>query len=232
MQITDPFYTEKHIDHVKLVILDLDGTIADTIGSIRDGVNLTMKKYNMPERSYEEIRLAIGNGARELIRHSLPDGAARDEKLIDRALADYHEFYGQTYINCDHCYDGMIESLRAMKKKGYTIAVLSNKQDVYVKALVKALLPEELIACAAGQTDLPKKPDPTVPLMIAKKLGFSAEETAFVGDSEVDVKTALNAGMYAVGCAWGYRDRELLIRTGAHCILERAQELPLLFDKA
>lgn len=214
---------------IRLLILDLDGTIADTIGSIRDGVNLAMRKYGFPERSYEEVRLAIGNGARELIRRSMPAEAAEDAALVDRVFADYHRFYGETYLNCRVCYEGMAESLAELKTRGYTLAVLSNKQDVYVKGLVASLLPEGMISYAEGQTERPRKPDPTVPLEIAAMLGFSPEETAFIGDSEVDIMTAKNAGMLAVGCAWGYRGGEALLDAGAEVLLEYPLELSRLF---
>lgn len=211
-----------------LLIFDLDGTLADTIGGIRDGVNLAMEKYGFPLRSYEEIRLAIGNGARELIRRSMPKSAAADGDLVDRVFADYNQFYGDTYGNCQ-IYDGISEALSVLKERGYTLAVLSNKQDAFVKEMVSELFSEVLIAYAEGQTDRPKKPDPSVPLWIAQVLGFSPAETAFIGDSEVDIQTALNASIFAVGCSWGYRDRELLIRSGAHAIVDRAEELTELF---
>lgn len=214
---------------IRLLIFDLDGTLADTIDSIREGVNLAMRKYHFPERSYEEVRLAIGNGSRELIRLSMPADAAADGALVDRVLSDYNVFYGETYSHCRSCYDGMLESLLCLKERGYTLAVLSNKQDVYVKALVRELLPEGLISLAAGQTDLPKKPDPTVPWMMAERLGFSSAQTAFIGDSEVDVATARNACMMAVGCSWGYRDRAILSDSGADCLLDEPRELMDLF---
>ena len=223
--------TAKSPRAIRLLILDLDGTLADTIGSIRDGVNLAMNKYGYPERSYEEVREAIGNGARELIRRSMPAHLASDRELVDRVFSDYHAFYGQTYLNCKECYEGIPESLAALKEAGYTLAVLSNKQDVYVKGLCKALFPEGLISYAEGQTEKPKKPDPTVPLEIASMLGFTPEETAFLGDSEVDVQTGLNAGMLAIGCAWGYRDSALLLETGAHYLMEHPSEIADLFLK-
>ena len=214
---------------IRLLILDLDGTIADTIGSIRDGVNLAMEKYGFPPRSYEEVRRAIGNGARELIRLSVPAEKAVDAELVDRVFADYHRFYGETYLHCRSCYEGMLESLCELKERGYTLAVLSNKQDVYVKGLVAALIPEGLVSHAEGQTEKPKKPNPTVPLEIADRLGFSPEETAFIGDSEVDMMTAHNAGMLSVGCAWGYRGREALEEAKAEVILEHPGELCRVF---
>ena len=217
------------IDRVRLLILDLDGTLADTIGSIRDAVNLAMNQYGYPERNYEEVRVAIGNGARELIRLTMPAEESKDSALVDRVFADYHGFYGETYLHCDTCYEGIPESLAALKERGYTLAVLSNKEDGYVKDLVKVLLPEGMISHAEGQTEKPIKPNPTVPLEIAASLGFAPEETAFLGDSEVDVMTGRNAGMLAVGCAWGYRNAACLEEAGADVRLEKPSEIADLF---
>lgn len=220
---------KRELGSIRLLLLDLDGTLADTIESIREGVNLAMKKYGYPEKSYAEVRQAIGNGARELIRLSMPAEATADPAQVDRVFADYHAAYGTTYAHCTKCYDGIPESLGALREAGYTLAVLSNKQDIYVQELVKNLLPEGWIAIAMGQTDLPRKPDPTVPLMIAKELGFTPAETAFIGDSEVDVKTGQNAGMLTVACAWGYRDREDLEKAEPDCLLCEPKELQTLF---
>ena len=211
-----------------LIILDLDGTLADTIHGIRDGVNLALTKYGFPTRSYEEIRRAIGNGARELIRLSVPEAASHDAELVDRVYADYNRLYATT---CSHCriYDGMDGALTELCRRGYTLAVLSNKQDVYVKSMVAELFGSDRIVLAQGQTDLPRKPDPTVPLMIAEQLGFSPARTAFVGDSEVDVLTGKNAGMLSVACSWGYRDRELLKGSAPDALLDAPAELLDLF---
>lgn len=211
----------------KLIIFDLDGTIADTIYSIRDGVNLTMRKYGFPERTYEETRGAIGNGARELIRLSVPEEKRADAKLVDRVLADYDIFYGQTYDRVEGCYDGMESALRTLKARGYMLAVLSNKQDEYVKKIMDILFEKDFFADVRGQTELPRKPDPTVPLLMAKELGVLPEDCAFVGDSDVDVKTGKNASMTTVGCSWGYRPRELLV--GADFIADSSAELLEIF---
>lgn len=212
----------------KLLIFDLDGTIADTIYSIRDGVNLALELYGYPTRDYEQIRRAIGNGARELIRLSLPEECRGDEKTVDCVLADYDKLYALTYDRLDGCYDGMEESMRTLVERGYTLAILSNKQDTYVKKITELLFPDGIIAFAAGQVaGLPKKPDPTVPLDIARRFGMSAEECAFIGDSEVDVQTAKNAGMLSVACSWGYRPRASL--EGADAIIDAPTELCEIF---
>ena len=213
----------------KLLMLDLDGTIADTIWSIRDAVNLTLSHHGYPERSYEEIRCAIGNGARNLIRRSLPENVASDDATVARILAEYDVLYQQTYDHIDGCYEGMSDALHTLHDMGYTLAVLSNKQDAYVKKIVAHLFPDGIIAHAQGQTDLPIKPDPTVPLKIARALGISLEDAAFIGDSDVDIVTGKNAGMVTVGCAWGYRGRENLVAAGADYVIDHARELLNLF---
>ncbi len=216
-------------EKIRLIILDLDGTIADTLESIREGVNMAMNKYGYPPRSYEQVRAAVGNGARELIRRSMPAEAADDEALVTRVFDDYDIFYGETYHHCTECYGGIPEALATLLERGYTLAVLSNKQDTYVKKLITQLLPEGTVKIAMGQTELPKKPDPTVPLMIANELGFDARQTAFVGDSEVDIRTAQNSKMLSVGCSWGFREKEVLLRSGADIIIDTPTELTHIF---
>ena len=213
------------VTKIKLLIFDLDGTLADTLGSIREGVNMAMIKHGFPERSYDEVRSFIGNGARELIRRSMPDEAATDGKLVDEVFFDYDYFYGLTYAHCDECYEGIVGALSKFKESGYTISILSNKQDRYVKALAEILIPEGIVSLAMGQTDLPKKPDPAVPLMMARTLGFSPRETAFIGDSDVDIETARNAGMLSIGVSWGFRGRDELVDARPDFVVDNATEL-------
>lgn len=213
----------------KLLIFDLDGTIADTIWSIRDALNLALSLHGYDSRSYDEVRRAIGNGAYELVRKSLPDGAGEDRAEVLSVLADYDRLYGTTYSNVDGCYDGMMDTLISLKNKGYILAVLSNKQDAYVKKIVDLLFEDGFISYAQGQReDLPKKPDPTVPRMIAELFAVDTDDCAFIGDSEVDVLTAKNADMTAIGCSWGYRPAESL--TDADVIANDPRELDEIFE--
>ena len=213
---------------IKLLIFDLDGTLADTIWSIREAVNLAMVKNGYPERSYDEVRLAIGNGARKLISRSMPSDAAADESTLKKVYTEYEEYYDETYIHCTCCYDGMLEALIELKGRGYTVAVLSNKQDKYVKPLARSLAPN-IVSLAMGQTELPIKPDPTAPTFIARTLGFENGECAFIGDSEVDVETAKNAGMVSVACSWGYRSKELLASMSPDYLIDEPKALTEIF---
>ena len=209
----------------KLFIFDLDGTIVDTIESIRKAINMAMKGYGYPEKSYDEVRCAIGNGARELIRRCLPEEKRGDEAHVTEVLVRYESYYDVTYVHVNGCYSGVREAILGLRKEGNTLAVLSNKQDLYTKKIIDLLFPEQPFAFVQGQTDLPRKPDPTVPRMIIDQLGMSCENVFFVGDSEVDVLTAHNAGMTAVGCAWGYRGEEILRQSGADILLHHGEEI-------
>lgn len=215
-------------ENIKLLMFDLDGTIADTIWSIREAVNMTLEHFGKSQRSYDEIRKAIGNGAFALIRGSFPPDSS--DELVNEGLKYYDNVYEQTYTHIDGCYEGMSEAMHTLKERGYTLAILSNKQDMYVKKIAELLFPKGIISISMGQTELPKKPDPTVPLMIAKELGFKPSEAAFVGDSDVDIFTGKNAGMMTVGCSWGYRGRAVLEESGADVIIDKPSELERIFD--
>ena len=215
---------------IKLLIFDLDGTLADTLPAIRHAVNLVADKHGYPNKTYEEIRAAIGDGARALIRRSMPEEVVRDESALDRLLSEYDKMYGTTYMETDTMYAGMEDTLYELHRRGYIIAVLSNKQHRYVELIVKNMVREGVVASAIGQRrEYPTKPDPTVPLIMAESLLAEPAEVAFIGDSEVDVMTAKNAGMMSVGCDWGYRARDLLESHGADCVISRPEELLEIF---
>lgn len=205
---------------IKAVIFDLDGTLADTIEAIREGLNLTMREFGFPEHTYDEVRSYVNNGARELCRRAMPAGLQSDENKVDEVKALYDKMYEKTYFLTDRTYGGVVEALTTLKENGYRIAVLSNKQDEFVKKLCTELLPEGICDTCYGQSaKYPKKPDPTVPHLIAKELGVLPSECAFVGDSDVDIMTAKNAGMTSIGVSWGYRPAALLASLGADLIV-------------
>ena len=139
--------------------------------------------------------------------------------------------YKRTHLDTKVCYDGIEEALTTISKTGAKLAVLSNKQDEFVRGIVDQILPKGLISHAQGQTALPIKPDPTVPLMIAEKFGCKPEECAFVGDSDVDVKTGHNSGMFSVAVTWGYRDRECLLALSPDAVADKPSDLVDIFVK-
>ncbi|MBE6668285.1 MAG: HAD-IIIA family hydrolase [Ruminococcaceae bacterium] len=216
---------------IRLLIFDLDGTLADTMYGILDGVNMAMEKFGAPAHTYDEVRSYVGNGSRDLIKRALPKYMAENAELLEKAIKFYDgSCYPVTYKNRTDCYDGIIDALKELKERGYTLAVLSNKRDIFVRPMVSEMIPEGIISMAMGQRDdLPKKPDPAMAIYIAEKLGFEACETAFVGDSETDILTGQNAKMLTVGCSWGYRGEKILKEAGADVIIDGPSQLTELF---
>lgn len=215
---------------IKALIYDLDGTLADTLPSLCQAINMTMDHYGAPLRTCEDVRLAIGNGARMLVKRLLPDALANHEDKVTEALLYYNARYAETYTAAD-CYVGIQDAVTALCHRGYTSAVLSNKPDKYTVVLCRILFPENTFALTQGQQEgVPTKPDPTAPLYIAARLGVKPEECAFIGDSEVDIRTAKNAGMMSVGCAWGYRSADDLRAEGADAVIDTPDQLLTLFN--
>ena len=213
----------------KAVIFDLDGTIADTIDALKSAMNLTMRRLGHPEKSRAEILGAINYGARRFVQGCLPEELRGDDQVIDEAFAIYEESYKETFRETDRLYDGMEETLRELYRRGYKIAVFSNKQDYFVVELIKHLIPKGICSLARGQRPgVATKPDRGVSLALCEELGVTPDRVAFVGDSHIDMQTAKNAGFLAVGVSWGYRPQVLREEGAAH-IVDTPTELLDLF---
>ena len=209
----------------RLLIFDLDGTIADTLPTIAEAVNMCAKHFGYPEKSSEEVRLAVGNGVGVLLQKTMPKAAMADADKSKEIKEYFALCYEQTQAKLDRAYDGMAEAMRELYSKGYILAVLSNKPDKLVKMIINNIFPDGIISESMGQTDLPKKPDPTVPLLIAKQFCVSPCDTYFIGDSEVDVLTGKNAGMISVAVSWGFRDRKILGNAKPDVLFDTREEL-------
>ena len=214
---------------INTLIFDLDGTLADTIDAIMSGMNLTMRALGYPTKTREEIRAAINHGARALVRNCLPESVRDDEDAVSAALEVYQESYAATFRETDRLYDGMEAVLLELSRRGYTIAVFSNKQDEFVTELVRNLVPHGICRIARGQRPGAKaKPDREVTLALCGELGAEPTECALIGDSHVDIRTAKNAELLSVGVSWGYRP-EVLRDEGADYVVDRPEELLALF---
>lgn len=211
---------------IKAIIFDLDGTIADTVDAIQHGLNLTLRELGYPESTREEVLAHINSGAKHLIRLSLPTAIQNDEKKLDEILALYNRIYAKVYTETDKAYEGIPKVFTELSKRGYRLAILSNKQDAFVPTLTEQLLPKGSYLVALGQRpNAPVKPDPESAFEVASRLGVLPGECALVGDSNVDMMTAKNAGMLAVGVSWGYRSEEILREAGADIIVHKPLSL-------
>ena len=213
-----------------LLIFDLDGTVADTLPSIAEAVNMCARYFGYPEKSNDEVRRAVGSGVGVLLQMTMPQDAMADAEQCQKIKEYFAKCYEITQAKVDTAYSEMAEAMRELYSKGYILAVLSNKPDKLVKMIVDNIFPDGIISVSMGQTELPKKPDPTVPLMIAEQFGVSPNETYFIGDSEVDVLTGKNAGMISVAVSWGFRERSVLESATPDFIFDTRAELLNFFS--
>lgn len=198
---------------ITTVIFDMDGTLLNTLEDITDSVNVILGRYDLPLRTIDEIRHMVGNGAVYLMERAVTGGKEHPE--FDRILEEYQEYYEE------HCniktgpYKHIPELLKGLKEKGYKMAIVSNKPMGAVKELTKIYF-GDYVDVAIGVADgLRRKPYPDECLAAMEELGSSKEETIYVGDSEVDHKTAMNTGLGCISCLWGFRTQKELLDAGA-----------------
>ncbi len=207
------------------VVFDFDGTLMDTLQDVAESVNSVLARLGFPEHGLEDYRRFVGDGVEELARRVLPQGH-RDEATVAKALAVIRDEYRQRWINHTRPYDGIPELLDALTERRLKIAILTNKPDDSTRAMVARLLPDWRFDIILGATPaLPRKPDPTGALQAADSLGLPPRSFLYVGDSDIDMKTANAAGMYAVGVLWGFRSPDELIRNGAKALIGKPLEL-------
>ncbi len=210
---------------IHAVIFDLDGTLVDTLDDITGAINRALTRAGLPPISREQCRRRVGWGLRELARRSLPEDS-RDPERLDAIAADFESAYRKDPVAESRPYAGIPALLDSIRDATIKTAVLSNKPDELVHAVVDALFGRNRFGYVLGGTsDHPRKPDPATTTMILDTLGVSAEKTLFVGDSEIDIATARNAGCIPVGVSWGYRDVELLRASGAAHICYSTEEI-------
>lgn len=204
------------------VIFDLDGTLADTMDDLRTAINSMLTKLGYETRSKFDLLNFINNGARELVRRSLPVAVQTEEFIVESALNLYEQEYAKCFCEKTEAFPGIHEMLTVLKGQKFKLAVLSNKQDEFVKAIIEKLFGRSVFDFVMGKSELPHKPDPTSTLFVAKEMGVKPSKCIFIGDSDVDMKTAKNAGMRSIGVSWGYRNVDLLTEAGADYIAENA----------
>jgi len=205
------------------IVFDFDGTLLDTLKDLTGSVNFVLNKYGFPGRNIDEIRKFVGNGVEQLIELSIPEGLNNDK--YEECLVDFRNHYSENMENNTDSYEGINEMLEQLSKEGYKIGVASNKFDKALKELNKSYF-GEYIKVAIGQSEnIRKKPAPDIVFKVLQELGSTVDKAIYVGDSEVDVKTAKNSGLTCVGVTWGFRDEEVLQREGADYIIDKPLQL-------
>lgn len=218
----------------KLAIFDLDGTLLDTLTDLAGAVNYALNEHGCPQRSLDEIRAFISNGVRKLIERSLfitadskdtNDYEVSDRALFDAVFADFVQYYLDHVSDNTVPYRGMPELIARLKASGMRTAVVTNKREDAAVALMEHFYPKGFDMVIGDGPDRERKPSPASLLLVMNSFGVPKEDTVYIGDSDVDLKTAQNANVEAILVTWGYRNIESLIAAGAQIIVDRPDEL-------
>ncbi len=209
----------------KTVLFDLDGTLLDTLKDIADSVNKALSHFGFPKHEVEAYKHFIGDGREAMVSRALPEHC-RDEATVSKLVTEINEEYAKHWADNTRPYRGIPRLLDALTIRGIKTAVLSNKPDGSTKLMVSKLLSRWRFEVVAGaQPFIPKKPDPTAALQIAQRLNIQSSEFLYLGDSDVDMKTATAAGMYPVGALWGFRNADELLTGGAKELIKNPTDL-------
>jgi phosphoglycolate phosphatase len=201
------------------VLFDLDGTLIDTIDDIGDAVNRVLTDKRFPSHASSAYRNFVGDGSRVLIERALPEKYRTDE-IIDACYKDYIEDYSRNYNVKSNLYIGIPHLLDTLTAKGLRLGVLSNKPDAITKNCVKTFLSSWNFDVVLGQRDsVPRKPNPQGALETAKIMSIPPSHFLYLGDTAVDMKTAVSAGMFPVGVLWGFRPLKELKENGACAVI-------------
>lgn len=204
----------------KLAVFDLDGTLADTIASIRYSVNKTLDGYGLSHITDAQCRQFIGEGAKVLGERALCAVGAPEDISPDDFLGRYIDIFAGCCTYEVRPFDGMIPALKELKERGVKLAVLSNKPHAQTVRVIEDVFGPDLFDAVCGQSSgFPRKPDPTGAMKLAKRFGVKPAECLYIGDSDTDMLTGTAAGMDTIGVSWGYRPPALLKEKGARLIL-------------
>ena len=206
-------------------IFDLDGTLLDTLADLAASVNHALRTHGMPEHTINDVRRFVGNGVRKLMESAVPDGASNPD--FEAAFATFRQHYMAHSLDTTRPYDGIPETLDALKAKGCHLAVVSNKMMAATQDLCRHFFPDT-IEVAIGENEaegIRKKPAPDTVIAALRQLGVGQEGAVYVGDSDVDLETARNSGLPCISVLWGFRDRDFLLQHGAETFISAPSEL-------
>lgn len=210
----------------KAVIFDLDGTLTDTIDSIKKSGDLAMSKYGFGPFSIEQYKYFVGDGAAVLVERCLE--AAGDKELVHfaEAYAEYQRVFAKYCMYHVAPYEGIRELLAALKKKGVKLAVLSNKPHPRTVEVIRDIFGEGYFDTVQGQMEgVAKKPSPEGVFQILERLHLKAEDILYLGDTGTDMQTGKSAGAFTIGALWGFRERNELLENHADAIIENPLQL-------
>lgn len=207
----------------KLIIFDMDGTILNTLDDITDAVNHYLDMYNYPRRSVEEMRIIVGRGLRNTLKEGFPAGT--NEGFIDEIFPEFAAYYKEHSNDKTRPYDGVVEVIKKLKAEGYMTAVASNKRQEAVEVLGEIYFKDCFDMAIGDAPGRRIKPASDMTDEILKFFNVKKEDAVYIGDSDVDVQTARNAGLDLISVTWGFRDREMLEKIGADYFISTPGEI-------
>lgn len=220
--------TPTGMNKITTVVFDLDGTLLDSLQDLACSVNHALTEHGMPTRSETEIRLMLGNGVRRLVGQAVPQGTPED--ITEQVLATFRVHYAKHCHDLTHPFDGIMDMLAELHRRGYRMAIVSNKPASAVQELNAQFFSGYMNIAVGESTTVRRKPNPDGVLEAIRRMGATPSEAVYVGDSEVDFVTAQNAGIPCITVLWGYRDETFLRNTGATLFARRPSELPELLE--
>lgn len=212
---------------INVCILDLDGTLIDTVDSLLYTVNATMKELLLPEITWHQCRDFVGNGARSLLEQSILNSCeVCEEELLEKALVIFGPIFVKSCMYKVEPYEGIQEVLDDLKSQGIRLAVLSNKPHARTVDIVENFFGKGYFEYVQGQReDVPRKPDPESIYYTIKQMNAKKEECVYVGDSEVDMETGERSNVKTIGVSWGFRDRDVLESLNPTIIVDKPEQL-------
>ena len=208
---------------MKAILFDLDGTLCNTLQDLADATNTVLARHGFAPRPTENFKQYVGNGAKMQLKRAI--GEEIPEDLFATIHGEYLDYYGSHYLVKTAPYDGVKQTVQALYEKGITMAVVTNKPQEMATNIVKELFGDAFLGVWGNNPDFPLKPDPSMTLHVMAQLKADPSQTLFVGDSGVDMQTAKNAGLTAVGVTWGFRGRLELQSSGANHLIDQASEI-------
>lgn len=200
----------------KLACFDLDGTLLNTLGGLTRSLNAARRMNNLAPQTEEQVTTFINNGVVKMIERSLAaDPGDYSTELKERILKDYIAYYNSHVLEETRPYNGMMEALMRLKADGMKLACITNKNDEPAQKLIKHFFPEIFDYVKGSVEGVDRKPSPEPIEKCLYSLGIENSDTVYVGDTEVDIMTAVNSGIDSISCTWGYRSRRFLVENGA-----------------
>ena len=209
---------------IKLIVFDLDGTVLDTLADLTAALNFALQKNGLPPRTLPEVRSFVGNGIRKLIERGVPQHTPPETE--EAVHTDFKAYYGQHCMDATAPYAGVREAIAALRAAGYRTALVSNKTDDAVQKLIVGMFPGDFDYAAGEKPGVPRKPAPDMVFAALAALDVPPCEAVYVGDSEVDLATAANAGLPCISVTWGFKDRAFLLEHGAKTLIDSPDRLP------